>query len=65
MAASRKLYEDLASEIRLLGLIATEPQWLTIKATVRTLTPCLKRDNPRFNADKFYRACGMPELADN
>lgn len=59
------MYEDMASEIRLLGLVASEKQWLTVKATIRTLAPCLKRDNPRFNPDKFYRACGMPELADN
>ena len=22
-------------------------------------------DNPRFDHDRFYRACGLPELADN
>ena len=32
---------------------------------VRKLADYFYADNNRFKRDKFYRACGFPELADN
>lgn len=31
----------------------------------RELAAMFKRGNPRFDRDRFYRACGLPELAAN
>lgn len=31
----------------------------------RTIASVCYRSNPVFKADTFYRACGLPEMADN
>ena len=59
--ASRKLYEAIASTIKKMD----SPGCRIDPELVRLLAADFKWDNPAFNADKFYRAAGFGELADN
>jgi hypothetical protein len=53
MAASRKLYEDLAYELRV--FIAEYPRLMEYEKLelIRHIGSALKRDNPHFKADWF------------
>jgi len=65
MPASRKLYEDLADTIKVFDATEALPRYSTDPQLIRCIAMCLKRDNPRFEPDKFFRAAGFPDLADN
>lgn len=68
MPASRKLYNDIAKAIyqqvwlsrEFHGYVRSEISDLTVG-----IANCLLADNSNFNKDKFMRACGLPDLADN
>ena len=48
-------YEYLASEIRRYAMVAEhEDEWLNF---VTFLIPVFKADNPKFDRDRFLRAC--------
>jgi hypothetical protein len=59
MAASRKLYVELAQTIKYQVQYATPEQVETIRTLVVDLCGDLKRDNTAFNRDKFMTACGL------
>jgi hypothetical protein len=77
MTATRPLYEAVAKDIRKrVDDAAGEGAWYkaeTFKQSDRRLIALLvldlcvtfKADNSSFNKDRFVRACGFPELADN
>lgn len=58
MAATRKLYCDLADRLRQL-LDQDDICKDTVAATARTIATGLKIDNPQFRYDTFYEACGL------
>lgn len=53
MPASRKLYRDIADEIRRIYDFAEESDKFMIRHVTRTLAGSLKRDNIHFNRQKF------------
>lgn len=60
MAASRKLYVELATTIRRHVESSTTHQADdAIRALVGDLCGDLKQDNMSFNRDKFMTACGL------
>jgi len=65
MTASRKFYVDLADTIKRFDELEAIPKYSTDPQLIRCIAMCLKRDNPRFKPDKFFRAAGFPDLADN
>jgi hypothetical protein len=75
MPATQRLYKEAAREFKEQRDIITldnpnvslvQSLMLdTIKGSVCRMAVVFKWDNPNFNADKFFRACGLPELADN
>lgn len=66
---TRRQFEALAEMVRTFSMDG----WGTSEATeykvrsrfAASLASICELENPRFNADKFYRACGLPELAAN
>jgi hypothetical protein len=68
MAASRRLYEDVADSVKLLYESAKRhgpTAYLDgyahgIEAMVDSLCHDFKQDNIHFNKEKFLQACGMP-----
>jgi len=62
---SRKDYVEVAE------ILATEREYANDEERTRLanvaikLALMFKRDNPRFNAGKFFEAAGFPELADD
>lgn len=65
MAASRKLYEEIAQAIS--RQVTWDSEYISTPLTELTIdvASALKRDNPSFQFDKFYRAAGFPHLASN
>lgn len=53
---TRRGYRDLADEIRHVYVHAEDSDKLTIRHMVRVISNSLKRDNPRFDRERFYNA---------
>ena len=66
MPASKKLYECLAHNLKELVAAANYDSALVDSTDFAiAITNCLQADNPRFKAEKFLTACGLPDLAAN
>lgn len=58
MAASRKLYEDIAESFRIgFRQSNTDDERVAIRHVMINVAVDLHADNPRFNTEKFYAAC--------
>jgi hypothetical protein len=61
---TRKDYELIAKAINLAvrGAIALDRPLSELRFLAATLAMDLRRDNPRFDEDKFLKACGLGEM---
>lgn len=64
--ATRKLYVELAASIKR-SIDANAGTEAGYQVELLALQMCidLKMDNRNFNRDRFLRACGLPQHADN
>ena len=54
---TRKDYQAVAAALKELGVRTENWQAVTLAATALALV--FERDNPRFNAETFFNACGL------
>lgn len=57
MAFTKQHYEELASIISAYKSVCNAEQIETINGMVNELSDCFMRDNPRFDRQKFVKAC--------
>lgn len=55
---SSRDYIDLAADFKRLRAGFTGEQIFAVDQTILTVCDALKRDNPRFDRDRFLTACG-------
>jgi hypothetical protein len=58
---TRKHYQQIADMIRQTYLLNDGHESATLAHVAEEFAKIAKRDNPNFNADRFFTACGMPD----
>lgn len=57
---SQRHYEAIAKVIREQTAYAvSDDDWTTLKMVTQALQLMFKLDNPRFKAERFFKACGL------
>lgn len=62
---TRKDYQLIADVIKVERNASRGAAKLAVETVAASMAIALKRDNPRFDADRFLAACGIPETEIN